>query len=327
MKILVIGSNSFSGFNFVKFCLNKNLKVWSVSRSKLINNYYANWEQEKCKFNFKKIDLNKNYIELFKIIDKEQFQFIANFSAQGMVAQSWKNPLDWYETNVISQIRLFEFLKTKKFLKKYLHVSTPEVYGSIKSLHNESYNFNPSTPYAISRSCADSHLLGIYKNYGFPVVFTRAANVYGPGQQLYRIIPKTIMKIRNNDKILLDGGGKSIRSFIHIDDVNSAYYKVLRRGMAGETYHVSGNEFLSVKKIVQKICNLMSAKYHKHVKELKSDRIGKDYAYKLCSNKLRIKLNWEDIIDIDNGIIDTISWINKNYNYLKKQNLEYIHKK
>ena len=95
-------------------------------------------------------------------------------------------------------------------------------YGSCSGLVDENHPFSPSTPYATSRAACDMHLLNFFKNYNFPVVFTRAANVYGPGQQLYRIIPRTILFIKLGKKLQLHGGGKSLRSFIHIRDVAEA---------------------------------------------------------------------------------------------------------
>ena len=109
------------------------------------------------------------------------------------VAESWLNPLDWYKTNLIAQVKLHDILRTNKELKRYVHVSTPEVYGSKNGWLKESYNFSPSTPYAASRAACDLHLITYLNGHNFPVLFTRAANVYGPGQQLYRIIPKCIL--------------------------------------------------------------------------------------------------------------------------------------
>ena len=109
-----------------------------------------------------------------------------------MVAQSWENPVHWYKTNIISQVALHDKLRKRNFLK-YVHVTTREVYGSTdKGWIKECFDFSPST-HAVSRASCDLHLMSTFKAYNFPVVFTRAANVYGPGQQLYRIIPRTML--------------------------------------------------------------------------------------------------------------------------------------
>ena len=184
---------------------------------------YHSWKKY-SNYNFYKIDLNKDLNQLIEIINKFQFDYVVNFAAQGMVAQSWSSPEDWYQTNVVGQVKLHDSLRKFDFIKKYVHVTTPEVYGSTEGWIKENFNFNPSTPYAASRAACDLHLKTFYNAYNFPVTFTRAANVYGPGQQLYRIITRSILYSRIGKKLDLHGGGYSNRSFIHINDVCSATY-------------------------------------------------------------------------------------------------------
>ena len=243
---------------------------------------------------------------------------------RGMVAESWINPEDWYNTNVVSSSILINKIKKLK-IKKYLNFSTPEVYGDTKSLIKENDFFKPSTPYAVSRSAQDLNLKAYLHTFKFPVVFTRAANVYGPHQQLYRIIPKTIIKSLKKETLELHGGGKSIRSFIHIDDVSRALFKILfDRNNIGETYHISTKEFVSIKDLVNKIHKKLGNKTKViNVKE----RSGKDYGYFLNSSKLTKELNWKPKIDLDSGIEDTINWIKKEFNSIKDKKLVYIHKK
>src|SRR5207245_8557556 len=125
-------------------------------------------------------------------------------------------------TDAVSTVGVHARLRAFNFLKKYVHITTPEVYGSTVGFIDESAPFNPSTPYAVSRAAGDMSLKTYHANYGFPVVYTRAANVFGPGQQLYRIVPRTILSIKLGRKLQLDGGGSSQRSFIHISDVSDA---------------------------------------------------------------------------------------------------------
>ena len=118
---------------------------------------------------------------------------VVNFAAQSMVGESWLHPDHWMMTNVVSAVRLHDLLRNYDGLERYVHVTTPEVYGSTDGWVTEDAPFNPSTPYAVSRAAGDMSLRTYFANYQFPVVFTRAANVYGPGQQLYRIVPRTIV--------------------------------------------------------------------------------------------------------------------------------------
>ena len=325
--IFILGSNSFSGSHFVKLALSKNYKVIGISRSTEYKAIYLPYKNSKNIKNFKfyKYDLNKNLKKIIVLAKKYKPSYIVNFAAQGMVAESWVKPEDWYNTNVIAQVKFLKYLLNCNFLKRYLHVTTPEVYGSDKNWKTESNIFSPSTPYAISRACLDMHLYAYFKVYNFPVLFTRTANVFGPGQQLYRIVPKTIMKSLLKSKITLHGGGKSKRSFIYIDDACRANLKVLLKGELGETYHISTNKILSIKELVKKISIKINFSY-KNLAKYSKDRKGKDHFYKLSSKKIRKKLNWEDQISLETGIDLTFKWIVKNFTYLKKQSLEYKHK-
>jgi dTDP-glucose 4,6-dehydratase len=262
---------------------------------------------------------------MLELIMQFKPEYVVNFAAQGMVAQSWKFPQDWYQTNVVGQVGLHEALRKINHIKKYIHVSTPEVYGSTEGWVSESFIFSPSTPYAVSRAACDMHLMSFFKAYQFPVVFTRAANVYGPGQQLYRIIPRAMLFARLKKKLQLDGGGKSIRSFIHIRDVADATFKIAISGKIGESYHISTRNYLSVKELVERIARLTKVNFE-DLAVVSGDRLGKDQAYLLESKKLREDFNWIDKISLDAGLLDTLSWVDKNLETLKKQNLDYIHK-
>jgi dTDP-glucose 4,6-dehydratase len=248
-----------------------------------------------------------------------------NFVAQGMVAESWLQPEHWYQTNIVANVLLHDRLRRFDFLKKYVHVSTPEVYGSCRGNVTEDAPFNPSTPYAASRAGCELHLRTFIRNYRFPAVFTRSANVFGPGQQLYRIIPRTILYILLGRKLPLHGGGHSVRSFIHIRDVANGTLRVAREGEIGEAYHFSTTRNISIRKVVEMICDMMGAKFD-DVAEVVDDRPGKDEAYLLDSSKARSLLRWKDEVELEAGIRETIAWVRDNIDTLKQQPLDYIHK-
>jgi dTDP-glucose 4,6-dehydratase len=327
-KFLVIGSNSFSGSHFVNFLLDKKIEVVGLSRSKEINPVFLKYKKNFNinKFKFYKLDINNNLNFIKKVILNFKPTHIVNFASQSMVAESWLYPNDWYRTNVISQIKLFDFLKNLSFIKKYVHISTPEVYGNTTKEMKEHKNYSPSTPYAISRAACDMHLSAMYINYKFPVVFTRAANVYGPGQQLYRIIPKTIICALKDEKLYLHGGGKSKRSFIHIDDVVRATYKVAISGKLNNVYHISTNKEISIKDLVNKLIKLLNKDPKKLIKKTK-DRAGKDMLYSLSSEKIKKELKFIPEVKLDFGLNETISWIMSNFKILRKINPVYKHKK
>ena len=329
MKIFVIGSNSFSGSNFVDFALNNGFLVFGISRSVPPNNVFLKYSENNIKvqnFKFYQLDLNNNLDEIIKLIKQEQPQFIINFAAQSMVAESWLHPEDWFMTNAVSTTKLFNKLRNFNFIKKYVHVTTPEVYGSCSGFIDEDTKYNPSTPYAASRAAGDISLKTFVKNYEFPAVSTRAANVYGPRQQLYRIIPRTVLFIKQGKKLQLHGGGHSERSFIHIDDVSDATLKIAINGVVGETYHISTKSSITIRSLVSLICNKMKVNFDDCV-DIVDDRPGKDASYLLNSNKLRSSLDWTDSISLDAGIDQVINWVDSNIDILTKEVDYYVHKK
>jgi dTDP-glucose 4,6-dehydratase len=282
------------------------------------------WRDHK-NFIFHELDLNQNLKELTELVQDIKPAYVVNFAAQSMVGESWQNPGDWFMTNVVSTIKFHDELRKCDFLKRYLHVSTPEVYGSCSGFVGEDFAFNPSTPYAVSRAAADMSLKTFHTAYNFPVVTTRAANVYGPGQQLYRIISRTILFILLGRKLQLHGGGVSTRSFIHMKDVCDATWRIMKDGKSGETYHISTNEVISIRALVERICAKLNVEFDGHV-EFVGDRIGKDSAYHLDSKKIRAELGWEDKTSLEQGLDECIAWVKSNFEILKQQPFDYQHK-
>jgi dTDP-glucose 4,6-dehydratase len=169
-------------------------------------------------------------------------------------------------------------------------------------------------------------LFKIYREtFGLPVVSTRAANVYGPGQPLYRIIPRTLFFLLTGRTLELHGGGVSTRSFIHIDDVSKATWQIAQHAPVGETYHVSTGRIIAIKDLVSLICEKLNKPVAGHVKVV-GERLGKDSAYWLKSEKLRSELAWADTISLEQGLDDTLAWAQTNLAALKTQPMHYMHK-
>jgi len=325
-KIAVIGSNSFSGAHFVDYSLEHGLDVIGISRSPEPHSVFLPYKKRKdSRFRFFKCDLNGDLAEIMKIIDNFQPDYVVNFAAQSMVAESWQHPEHWFQTNVVGTIRFHDHLRRCDFLKKYVHVSTPEVYGTCEGVVKENTNYCPSTPYAVSRAATDMSLMSFEGAYDFPVAFTRAANVYGPGQQLYRIIPRAILFFLIGRKLQLHGAGVSVRSFINIRDVANGTLRVAREAPSGEIYHFSTSRNISIRALVELIAKQLNIDFDKNV-DIVGERLGKDAAYLLDSTKARKALGWEDQISLEQGIEETIAWVRDNLDELKRQPFDYIHK-
>ena len=328
--VLVLGSNSFSGANFCSYLLEQGLDVIGASRSEEAHSVFLpyRWlpQTHQERFRFVRLDLNHDLDRLEALMRSEKIKVIVNFSAQSMVGESWDKPDDWMQTNVVAVARLAERLRHLDFLERYVHITTPEVYGSTDGWINEDMPFNPSTPYAVSRAAGDM-LFKIYREtFQLPVVSTRAANVYGPGQPLYRIIPRTIFCLLTGQALELHGGGVSTRSFIHMNDVSRATWQIASNAPVGETYHISTDRIISIKDLVESLCRMLEVSFVENVTVV-GERLGKDSAYWLSSEKLHQGLGWKDQITLEQGLEQTIDWVQKNLEVLKTQPMQYIHKK
>ncbi|MCC9620605.1 GDP-mannose 4,6-dehydratase [Thalassospira sp. MA62] len=328
-NVLVLGSNSPSGAYFCAHAANVGCNVIATSRSAekadvyLPYKWYANTN---ANVKFVKLDLNQDMDVFPDILETHKPEFIVNFASQSMVGQSWDFPEHWMQTNVVSLVTLLEHLRHYDGLEKYIHFSTPEVYGSTNGWVRESRHYAPSTPYASSRAAGDMNVVLWHKTYGVPAIITRAANIYGAGQQLFRIIPKAILCSLLGERLPLHGGGYSERAFIHCSDVASAIMRLCEQGEVGEDYHLSPREAISIRNLVHKICEVVDVEFDDLVVE-SGDRVGKDQAYLLDPQKVKDELGWEPRIGLREGIQDCYDWIKNNLDELKKHPREYLHKK
>lgn len=331
-KVAVIGVNSFSGSALTKKLLENGVQVLGFARSLETPTHFLPHAQIPQKLlsglEIFRANLLHEHREISQEIMRNRAEIVVNFAAQSMVSESWETPEDWYETNVSCLAKLVSILSnggTYK-IKKFIHFTTPEVYGNTTGKVKENWHFNPTTPYAISRAAGDFHLKALHDNFNFPVIFTRTANIYGPHQKIYRVIPKLIVKGLKGEKFQLQGEGKSLRSFIHSEDVSSALIKIMQDGSIGETYHISTEHVVSIRQLAEVILSKLGLDFEKSV-ELVPDRIGKDNAYLLDSKKIRSELDWVDSISLDDGFDQTLSWIQKDWGFLRSFKTDYVHTK
>lgn len=327
--IYVLGSNSFSGAFFIKHALSEGYSVTGISRSKEAHPVFLPYLLPNGKhlngFTFLQADLNHDLQKIMSAFKQDKPAYVVNFAAQGMVAESWQKPEEWFETNTVAPIKLYNSLRHFDFLDKFVQISTPEVYGSTNGCIKESIHYEPSTPYAVSKAAADMNLMSFKKAYDFPVVFTRAANVFGSYQQLYRIIPRTILRFLTNNTLELHGGGHSIRSFIHMQDVADATLRIMKDANAGEIFHISTTRQISIKDLVTLIAEQIGVNAQQHIK-IVDERLGKDASYLLDSTALKNTLGWQDQISLEEGIEDVIKWVKDNLEVLLTLPQNYEHK-
>ncbi|MDR1533853.1 MAG: GDP-mannose 4,6-dehydratase [Planctomycetota bacterium] len=324
--VAVIGSNSFSGSHFSALLLEAGYRVTGISRSPEPDPLFLPPRLGDRKgFVFHRLDLNRDLDAVMAVLKRARPRHVVNFAAQGMVRESWETPGDWFRTNTLSQVLLHDRLRRLDFLEKYLHVSTPEVYGPTAEKKTEDWNYRPSTPYAVSRAAADMSLASFFQAYSFPVVFTRAANVYGPGQRPYRLIPRVALAALTGGRMTLNNGGASRRSFIQIEDAMRATMAVMEKGRPGEIYHIATERLTSIREIAEMTAKTAGAE----LAELADNgpgRPGRDAVYNLDSSKIRRELGWSDKVELADGIRETVAWVRDNLAALEAQPLEYRHK-
>ena len=327
-KILVLGANSFSGQDFVDLLLDSpDYRVIGISRSAERSALFLRYRERKdlLRYSYHQLDLNGDNAEILKICDVEKPEYVVNFAAQSEVAPSWDHPEHWFETNTVALAKLVNHWRKKEYIKRYLHISSPEAYGSCSGTVKEGTPDNPSTPYAASKAAADFLLSTYFKQFNFPMLTVRATNVYGARQQLFKIIPRTVIYLKLGKKIELHGGGKAVKSYIHIRDVSHGELAILEKGKLGQLYHLSPDEGIAVRDVVKIICETMGKPFSECTTEV-AERPGQDAAYVIDSSLARTELGWSPKISMNEGLKDVSEWVGEYWSDIEKQPLAYQHK-
>ena len=326
-KIAIIGSNSFSGSDFIDLLLDdEQNEVVGISRSPEKSALFLPYKQRRgANFKFYQMDLNKHLSQIIDLFDSFEPDYVVNFAAQSEVAPSWENPGQWFQTNAVAVAELAHALKARKYLRRYVHISSPEVYGTCKGTVDEATPLNPSTPYAASKAAGDLSLFTFFKNYNFPLVMIRSTNVYGAHQQLFKIIPRSVIYVKMGQVIELHGGGHAVKSYIHIRDISRGELLAMEKGRAGEIYHLSPDSGIAIRDAVKTICDKMGISFEKATKTV-AERLGQDAAYMIDSSKAREEFGWRPKVTFEEGVSGVIKWVEHNWDEIQKEPLEYVHK-
>lgn len=326
--VVVIGSNSFSGSDFIDLLLDDpQYRVVGISRGPESGRLFLPYlgRSDLSRFRFHQLDLNRDIEAILALLEAERPRFIVNFASQSEVAASWDTPEQWYQTNVVATARLGNYLRSRSWLERYVHISTPEVYGSCSGNITEEAPMHPSTPYAASRAAAETFLQLLVRQYGFPVSLVRSTNVYGAHQQLFKIIPRAIIRLRQGQTIELHGGGTQVRSFIHIRDVSRGELAVMTGGGTGEVYNLSPHDEITIRALVEKLCDRLGADFARSTTSTPA-RPGNDARYAIDSNKARKAFGWQPTIGLDEGLSEVVRWVETYWDEIQRQPLEYVHR-
>ena len=314
MKLLVTGGLGFIGSNFILHVLKNydDIEIINVD-AELLGSNHENLAEVK---NVPKYEFVKGNITNRRLMEDliSRTDVVVNFAAESHVDRSIADADPFLRSNIRGTYTILDIIKNQK--KRFVHISTDEVFGSIESGSAvETLQFNPSSPYAATKAAAELLINSYFVTYGCDVVITRCSNNYGPRQYPEKLIPKTIFLAKQNKKIPIYGTGKSIRDWIYVDDHCEAVMLALQKGKAGESYNISVSNEIDVLTIVKNILTLLD----KPLSNLQfgEGRPGEDLRYSLDSTKIREELGWRPMINSDEGFQKTIQWYIENENNLK----------
>ena len=305
MKILVTGGCGFIGSNFIHYILGKYPSWTIINLDKL--SYCG------CKGNLADLREDKRYKFIKgdicdkKLVNKitKKCDAIINFAAESHVDRSIKDAKDFIYTNVYGVYGVLEAAKKNK-IKRIIHISTDEVYGSIdKGSFKETSLLHPNSPYAASKAGGEHMALAYYTTFNVPLIITRSSNNFGPYQFPEKIIPLFITNLLENKKVPLYGDGLNVRDWLYVLDNCRAIDLILHKGKIGEVYNIGGGYEMANKNLTRIILKYLNKK-DTMVKYV-SDRLGHDRRYSLDSTKVR-KLGWRPEKDFHKALSETIEW-------------------
>lgn len=254
-------------------------------------------------------------IDLIDYVFKEKkIDTVVHFAAQTHVDNSWGNSLTFTKTNVLGTHVLLE-ASLKNDIKRFVHVSTDEVYGNWtdEDAATENAVLDPVNPYAASKCGAEFLVKSYAKSFNLPVIITRSNNIYGPNQYPEKIIGKFSNQLVNGTKMSLHGTGNNLRTYIHVEDVVSAFDIIMHKGSNSSIYNIGGINEFSNKDISIKIANIMG-KDPMECTEYVEDRPFNDERYFVNSDAVKA-LGWKEKIDFDKGLKETVVWVEDNQDF------------
>lgn len=309
MKILVTGGAGFIGSNFVNYMVRTypNYNIINLDALTYAGNLENLKESEgKSNYRFVKGDItDRNLVN--SLFEEENLDVVVNFAAESHVDRSITNPDVFVTTNIQGTQVLLDAAR-KHEVKKYVQVSTDEVYGSLGSegYFTETTPLDPNSPYSASKAGADMLVKAYHETYGLPTNITRCSNNYGPFHFPEKLIPLMIINALNEKPLPVYGDGLNVRDWLHVEDHCRAIDLVLHKGKVGEVYNVGGHNEKTNIEVVKEILKQLG-KPETLIKYVE-DRLGHDRRYAIDPTKLQSELGWEPIYNFESGLKDTVQW-------------------
>jgi dTDP-glucose 4,6-dehydratase len=316
MKLFVTGGAGFIGSNFIRFVLSSAQDFSVVNFDKLT--YAGNLANlasvaSHLKYRFVKGDIRDAHAVEAAMRDCDA---VVHFAAESHVDRSIYEPAAVIETNITGTFILLQVAR-KSGIRRFLHVSTDEVYGDLASdtFADETSMLRPSSPYSSSKAAADLLVLSYVRTYGFPGLITRSSNNYGPYQFPEKFLPLIITNALAERPIPIYGDGRQQRDWLHVEDNCRGILTVLEKGRIGEVYNLGGSEILDNLKITEHVLQITNKP--KALISFVKDRPGHDRRYALDCTKAATELGWTPSISLEQGLKGTVDWYRTNSKWLE----------
>ena len=331
MNLLITGGAGFIGSNVIHHVIDQ------PGINKLVNldcltyaGHLVNLDRVSGnpKYVFEKVDL-RDKAAVTQVVQRHAITHVMHLAAESHVDRSISGPGDFIHTNVVGTFNLLEacraFWGGGLNDKKFHHVSTDEVYGSLGATgyFTETTPYAPNSPYSSSKASSDMLVRAYHHTYGLPTVITNCSNNYGPYQFPEKLIPVVIQSVLDRKSVPVYGDGMNVRDWLYVCDHAEALWTVLKRGKLGETYNVGGhNEWANIN-IVKLICDLvdemkpgLGGNSQKLITFVK-DRLGHDRRYAIDASKIQKELGWVPAHKFEQGIRETVRWYLDNQKWVK----------
>jgi len=329
--LLITGGAGFIGSHVVRLFVRKYSDYKIVNLDKLtyagnLNNL-TDIEKEK-NYEFVKGDIvDSDFINALFL--KYQFDGVIHLAAESHVDRSIESPMDFIMTNIVGTVNLLNAAKNnwKDNMdgKRFYHISTDEVYGSLGSegFFTEETAYDPRSPYSASKASSDHIVRAYFHTYKLPVVISNCSNNYGANHFPEKLIPLCINNIKNNKPLPIYGKGENIRDWLWVEDHANAIDVIFHKGKIGDTYNIGGNNEWTNIDLVRLLCKIMDKKLGRKTGESEQlityvkDRAGHDLRYAIDSSKLQKELGWRPSLQFEEGLEKTVEWYLSNEEWLK----------
>lgn len=308
MKVAILGGGGVFAIHFAKFLLSqRNIsEVTSIGRNPVSSSPFSlNVGYNDPRYKYHQIHITFEQERLKELFNSIRPNIIVNFAALAY-ATSWDKPHFYYNTNVTAVAEMCDYLQNVDWLDRFIQIGTSELYGPVNKPASEESPLFPTSPYAVSKLAADMHLQTMFRVRNFPMNILRPSNAYGPGQLLYRILPKAVYCAVNNLTVPLEGGGIAKKSYMHATDIANALWIIIHKAPLGEIYNVGPKSPSTIRSLVETVARIASLNVNDFVKVVPG-RAGEDSQYWLNSAKIEA-LGYKETISLDVGIKDMLEW-------------------